>query len=344
MSSTANRQPPLAVVTTTGDQRRALNRASGLEQNVGPSAERRAFKWWSGGTSGLQVVVWQNVGPSDGGPAERRAFRWWSGRTSGLQVVVRQNIRPPGGGPTGRRAFRWWFGKTSGLLVVVRQNVGPSGGGPAVVRHNSGGGVSLAEEEELLCEDVQIEHPRLALVLEGEQSLLVVLVPVVEVVVLRNVGPSGGGLAERRAFRWWSSRTSGLQVMVRQNVGLTGGGPAECRAFRWWSGRTSGLQVVVRQDVGPSGGGPAGRRAFWWWSGRTSGLQVVVRRWFGRTPAVVRQNSDGGSTELRRWSRRSKGARARPFGNPNCGLNVRPVLQVLDLDSFGLGLSRLWCR
>ncbi|KAL0905169.1 hypothetical protein M5K25_027354 [Dendrobium thyrsiflorum] len=35
--------------------------------------------------SGLQVVVRQNVGPSDGGSAECRAFRWWSDRTSGLQ-------------------------------------------------------------------------------------------------------------------------------------------------------------------------------------------------------------------------------------------------------------------
>ncbi|KAL0921440.1 hypothetical protein M5K25_008511 [Dendrobium thyrsiflorum] len=41
-------------------------------------------------------------------------------------------------------------------------------------------GISLAEEEELRHECVQIEHPRLASVLMGEGSLLVVLVPVIE--------------------------------------------------------------------------------------------------------------------------------------------------------------------
>ncbi|KAL0908525.1 hypothetical protein M5K25_023021 [Dendrobium thyrsiflorum] len=57
-----------------------------------------------------------NVGPSGGFPAGRRAFRWWSGRTSGLQVVVRHNVRPLGGGPGGRRAFRWWSGGGSAKL------------------------------------------------------------------------------------------------------------------------------------------------------------------------------------------------------------------------------------
>ncbi|KAL0914139.1 hypothetical protein M5K25_017647 [Dendrobium thyrsiflorum] len=80
------------------------------------------------------------------------------------------------------------------------------------------------------------------------------------------------------------------------NVEPSGGGPAGRRAFRWWSSRTSGLQIVVRQNVGPSGGGSAEHRAF------------------------------------------------RPFGNPNRGLNLPTALQVLDLDSFGLGLSRFWCR
>ncbi|KAL0924142.1 hypothetical protein M5K25_004950 [Dendrobium thyrsiflorum] len=94
------------------------------------------------------------------------------------------------------------------------------------------------------------------------------------VVVRQNVGP----LVVVR-------RTSGLQVVVLQNVGPSGSGPAERRAFGLWSGRTSGLRVVVRQNVGPSSGGLAERRAF---------------RWL----------SSGGSTELRRWLRRSKEARA----------------------------------
>ncbi|KAL0903924.1 hypothetical protein M5K25_025987 [Dendrobium thyrsiflorum] len=137
-------------------------------------------------------------------------------------------------------------------------------------------GVSLAEEEELLHGAVQIERPRLALVLEGEGSLLVVLVSVVEVLA----GAEGSHSTRRHL---------GVRVLV--------GNPAELRRraeVRQWSGLklnvgplsgASGLQVVVRWNVGPSGGGPAGRRAFRLWSG-------------------------GGLAGLRRWLRRSKGARA----------------------------------
>ncbi|KAL0929161.1 hypothetical protein M5K25_001105 [Dendrobium thyrsiflorum] len=93
-------------------------------------------------------------------------------------------------------------------------------------------------------------------------------------------------------IRWWSGRKSGVRWWSGRTSGL-----------RWWSGRTSCLR---------------------WWSGRTSGL----RWWSGgtrdsgggpvelRRQAVGRQNSGvgwwpgGGSAELRRWSRRSKEARA----------------------------------
>ncbi|KAL0911389.1 hypothetical protein M5K25_019526 [Dendrobium thyrsiflorum] len=89
-----------------------------------------------------------------------------------------------------------------------------------------------------------------------------------------------------------------IRVVVRRDVGPSGGGPAERRAFRWWSGRTSGLQVVILRNVGPSGGGPTERRAFRWWSGGGSG---ELWRWFGRTPAVV-EEEQGGKSGLRSLS------------------------------------------
>ncbi|KAL0911754.1 hypothetical protein M5K25_019915 [Dendrobium thyrsiflorum] len=104
----------------------------------------------------------------------------------------------------------------------------------------------------------------------------------------------------RYDVRQWSDRKSGVRWWFSRTLGV-----------RWWFGRTSGLkqkrqalsrtsgleqnnvrlQVVVWQNVGP---------------------QVVVRQNVG-PQVVVRQNvrpSGGGPTELRRWSRRSKEARA----------------------------------
>ncbi|KAL0910613.1 hypothetical protein M5K25_021613 [Dendrobium thyrsiflorum] len=100
--------------------------------------------------------------------------------------------------------------------------------------------------------------------LAGRQALSEASGPERSVVVRRNLGPSGGGPAELRAFRRWSGGA----------VGPSGGGPADCRAFRRWSGGA----------VGPSGGGPAKCRAFMWWS--------------GGTPAVV-EEEQGGKSGLR---------------------------------------------
>ncbi|KAL0905805.1 hypothetical protein M5K25_024243 [Dendrobium thyrsiflorum] len=42
-------------------------------------------------------------------------------------------------------------------------------------------------------------------------------------------------------------RMSGLELVVRRTVGPSGGGPANCRAFKWWSG---GTPVVVEEEQG----------------------------------------------------------------------------------------------
>ncbi|KAL0921675.1 hypothetical protein M5K25_008772 [Dendrobium thyrsiflorum] len=87
----------------------------------GDLAERRAS---SGGPAERRA---SGGGPAErratgGGPAERRDFRWWSGRTSGLQVVVRQNVGP-------RVVVRQNVGPSGGGPAVVRQNSDGGRGG-----------------------------------------------------------------------------------------------------------------------------------------------------------------------------------------------------------------------
>src|SRR5690625_7753404 len=57
-----------------------------------------------------------------------------------------------------------------------------------------------------------------------------------------------GGVAESRAYGWWSARISGLMLVECQNLGLMVGGVPESRAYGWWSARISGLWGVERSE------------------------------------------------------------------------------------------------
>ncbi|KAL0926341.1 hypothetical protein M5K25_002562 [Dendrobium thyrsiflorum] len=180
-------------------ERRALG--GGLAERralSGDPAGHWAFRWWSGRTSGLQAFPWSGTGgipcPDLGALTEQKppllAFSFSRG---GLPLKSDDGWKSDDKCLTTGRGTTWvevrcWAEVRRKSIDRHKSNdwrklgVGQkSDESPVMDISPAMVGVSLAEEEELLHEDVQIKRPRLASVLKGERSLLVVLVPVVEV-------------------------------------------------------------------------------------------------------------------------------------------------------------------
>ena len=77
-------------------------------------------KWWSGGTSLLQMVIWSGRPLANDDPEGPASCRWSFGGAGLLQMMIRRDRPLADGHPEGLASCKWWYGGTGLLQMVIR--------------------------------------------------------------------------------------------------------------------------------------------------------------------------------------------------------------------------------